>query len=164
MSDIVRTQGKIAATKAATEKMATATDADRARAKADREKAHPDKTATAEDITAQMYQNFYNQAFAETGLGTGGAVQQAIQAATAAVQGLAGGNLGRHQRGGGAVSGGADTQACAGRSQPRHGACGGGRGNVWAAGNGAAAGAAGAVTGELMGQLVMDQLYPGKSQ
>ncbi|POU42131.1 filamentous hemagglutinin [Pantoea sp. PSNIH3] len=163
VSDIVRTQGKIAATKAATEKMATATDADRARAKADREKAHPDKTATAEDITAQMYQNFYNQAFAETGLGTGGAVQQAIQAATAAVQGLAGGNLGQ------AISGAAapylaeqihklaPDEASRAMAHAVVGAV-----TSWAAGNGAAAGAAGAVTGELMGQLVMDQLYPGK--
>lgn len=34
---------------------------------------------------------------------------------------------------------------------------------VQASGNSAAAGAAGAVSGELMAQLVMSQLYPGKS-
>jgi filamentous hemagglutinin len=36
---------------------------------------------------------FNHQAFSESGLGTGGKVQQAIQAATAAVQGLAGGDI-----------------------------------------------------------------------
>jgi len=43
-------------------------------------KANPDKIPTAEQISEQAYQTFYNQAFADSGFGTGGSVQQAIQA------------------------------------------------------------------------------------
>ena len=62
-------------------------------AKDDWSKANPGKTPAADDISGQAYQNFYNQALTDSGLGTGGKVQQAIQAATAAVQGLAGGDI-----------------------------------------------------------------------
>ena len=62
-------------------------------AKDDWRKANPGNTPAADDISGQAYQNFYNQAFSESGFGTGGKVQQAIQAATAAVQGLAGGDI-----------------------------------------------------------------------
>ncbi|WP_160279921.1 VENN motif pre-toxin domain-containing protein, partial [Erwinia oleae] len=55
-----------------------------------------------EDVSKQVYNNFYNQAFTESGFGTGGKVQQAIQAATAAVQGLAGGDLAKTIAGGSA--------------------------------------------------------------
>ncbi|EEU9416163.1 adhesin [Escherichia coli] len=40
-----------------------------------------------------MAQRAYNNGMTASGFGTGGKYQQAIQAATAAVQGLAGGNL-----------------------------------------------------------------------
>ncbi|MGE9492240.1 hypothetical protein ACQPT3_17635, partial [Erwinia amylovora] len=46
----------------------------------------------------------YHQALTESGFGTGGKVRQAIQAATAAVQGMAGGNIGAAIAGGAAVS------------------------------------------------------------
>ena len=49
----------------------------------------PDKPFTEQDVV----QRAYNSGMAASGLGTGGKYQQAIQAATAAVQGLAGGNL-----------------------------------------------------------------------
>lgn len=49
----------------------------------------PDKPFTAQDVV----QRAYNNGMAASGFGTGGKYQQAIQAATAAVQGLAGGNL-----------------------------------------------------------------------
>jgi filamentous hemagglutinin len=48
---------------------------------------------TNDDINAQIYQTAYNKAFSESGYGTGGKVQQGMQAAVAAVQGLAGGDL-----------------------------------------------------------------------
>lgn len=96
--------------------------------------------------------------------GTGSTFQKGIQAATAAVQGLAGGNLGQAISGAAApylaeqihklTEGNPEAKAMA------HAVVG--AVTSWAAGNGAAAGAAGAVTGELMEQLVMDQLYPGK--
>jgi filamentous hemagglutinin len=58
-------------------------------AKEDWKKANPGKEPDANDISNQAYQTFYNKAFAASDFGTGGKVQQAIQAATAAVQGLA---------------------------------------------------------------------------
>ncbi|MDT3252731.1 hemagglutinin repeat-containing protein [Serratia sp. root2] len=96
--------------------------------------------------------------------GTGSAIQQGISAATAAVQGLAGGDL--HA----AVAGGlspylaeqihklAPDEASRAMAHAVVGAV-----VAQASGNSAAAGAAGAVSGELMAQLVMSQLYPGKS-
>ncbi|QHM73277.1 16S rRNA endonuclease CdiA [Mixta intestinalis] len=162
-ADIARTQENIAATKEANERLASATEAERVAAKAEWEKAHPDRTATAEDISGQLYQDYYDQAYRENGQGTGGRVQQAIQAVTAAMQGLAGGNLAQ------AVSGAAGPylaeqihrlapdEASRAMAHAVVGAV-----TSWAAGNDAAAGAAGAVSGEVMGQLVMKQLYPGK--
>ncbi|WP_261666541.1 hemagglutinin repeat-containing protein [Erwinia mallotivora] len=96
--------------------------------------------------------------------GTGSAVQQGIQAATAAIQGLAGGNLAGAIAGGAApylaeeihklTEGNPEAQAMA------HAVVG--AVVAQASGNSALAGAAGAVSGELMAKLVMEQLYPGK--
>ncbi|MDR4899301.1 VENN motif pre-toxin domain-containing protein, partial [Yersinia kristensenii] len=91
--DIARTQGKIIATKAANDKMQNVKPEDIAAAEKQWSKANPGQVPTAEDINQQIYQTAYNQAFNESGLGTGGAVQRAMQAATAAVQGLSGGNM-----------------------------------------------------------------------
>ncbi|MNG86935.1 hypothetical protein D3C81_57320 [compost metagenome] len=91
--DIARTEGSIAATKAAKEKMNNVTDADRQAAAAKLAKEKPGTVITDDDINAQIYQTAYNQAFSESGYGTGGKVQQGMQAAVAAVQGLAGGDL-----------------------------------------------------------------------
>ncbi|CAI1037144.1 VENN motif pre-toxin domain-containing protein [Serratia proteamaculans] len=91
--DIARTEGAIAATKAAKEKMNNVTDTDRKAAAAKLAKEKPGKVITNDDINAQIYQTAYNQAFSESGYGTGGKVQQGMQAAVAAVQGLAGGDL-----------------------------------------------------------------------
>jgi filamentous hemagglutinin len=60
-------------------------------AEAEWRKANPGKEPTTDDIRSQAYQNFYHQAFTDSGFGTGGKVQLALQAATAAAQGLAGG-------------------------------------------------------------------------
>ncbi|CQH58748.1 adhesin/hemagglutinin [Yersinia frederiksenii] len=91
--DIARTQGKIIATNAANEKMKDVKPEDIAAAEKQWKKANPNKVPTAEDINQQIYETAYNQAFNESGLGTGGPVQRAMQAATAAVQGLSGGNM-----------------------------------------------------------------------
>ncbi|WP_241199905.1 VENN motif pre-toxin domain-containing protein, partial [Erwinia billingiae] len=102
VGDIARTQGQIEATKAATDKMKDVTPEQLQAAKEDWSNANPGKTPTADDISSQAYQNFYNQAFSDSGFGTGGKVQQATQAATAAVQGLAGGDLAKAIAGGSA--------------------------------------------------------------
>ncbi len=93
VSDVIRTQGKIIATKAANEKMLDVSEKDKVDAKAQWEKANPGQVATAEDINGQVYKTAYDQAFNESGYGTGGKFQQAVQAATAAIQGLAGGDM-----------------------------------------------------------------------
>jgi len=163
-ADIARTQGELNAIKTAKDRMSTAKPEELEAAKAQWQKANPDKTATTEDISNQLYQNYYNQAFAATGMGTGGTVQRGIQAATAALTALAGGgNL---------------TGALAGASAPElarlvkkttennpavnavaHAVLGG----VVAAlqGNSAASGAAGAATGELVARAIADIYYPG---
>jgi len=163
VGDIARTQGEIAAQKVAGSKMDNATKADRDKAQRDWENANPGKTATDKDISGQLYQNFYNQAFTETGLGTGGKVQQVIQAATATIQGLAGSNMGQLLSGAAApylaeqIHKLAPDEASRAMAHAVVGAI-----VSYEAGNSAAAGAAGAVSGEVMAQLVMHQLYPGK--
>jgi len=115
----------------------------------------------------------YNKALAETSgyktaqqqWGTGSAIQQGIQAATAAVQGLAGGNLAQAASGGAApylaevihnmttdpVTGKVNTEA----NLMAHAVVG--AVTAYAAGGSAVAGASGAATGEYIAQ----QLYPG---
>ena len=159
-ADIARTQGELNAIKNAKDRMSTAESTEFDAARAQWQKENPDKTATAEDISNQLYQNYYNEAFAATGMGTGGTMQRGIQAATA----LAGsGNL---------------TGALAGASAPElarlvkettennpavnavaHAVLGG----VIAAlqGNSAASGAVGAATGELVARAIADIYYPG---
>ncbi|MEB7540145.1 hemagglutinin repeat-containing protein [Pantoea anthophila] len=91
--DIARTQGEIIATRAANEKMSGATQADRDRALAELKAKDPTKQYSENDVNNQVYSNLYKQAFVDSGFGTGGKVQQAISAVTAAVQGLSGGNV-----------------------------------------------------------------------
>jgi filamentous hemagglutinin len=101
-ADIALTQGQIVATKAASEKMKNVTAEQLEAAKKAWMAANPGKTPTADDISGQAYNALYNQAFTDSGYGTGGKVQQAIQAATAAVQGLAGGDIAKAIAGGSA--------------------------------------------------------------
>ncbi|THB82767.1 filamentous hemagglutinin, partial [Pantoea allii] len=91
--DIARTQGEIAATKAASEKMKNISPDQKKDAEAQWRKANPGQEPTAADITGQVYQTLYNREMLAGGMGTGGSVQQGISAATAAIQGLAGGNI-----------------------------------------------------------------------
>lgn len=165
VGDIARTQGQIIATREANEKMSSLSASDLAKAKSDWEKANPGKTAGDDDISKQAWQNNYDAAFSATKLGTGSAVQQGIQAVTAAVQGLAGNNIGQALSGASApylaeqihkyTSGNPEAQAMA------HAVVGAIA--SYASGHDALAGAAGALSGELMAKLVMDQLYPGKT-
>ncbi|MEY8769549.1 hemagglutinin repeat-containing protein [Erwinia sp. ACCC 02193] len=100
-SDIVRTQGQIAATKKATDALNKAGPEELKAAQKAWQKANPNKTPTQGDIVQQLYQTSYNKAMLDSGKGTGGALQQGISAATAAASALAGGNVA------GAVAGGA---------------------------------------------------------
>ncbi|QHT52753.1 filamentous hemagglutinin N-terminal domain-containing protein [Serratia liquefaciens] len=155
--DIARTEGAIAATKAANEKMNNVTDADRQAAADKLAKEKPGKVITDKDINEQIYQTAYNQAFSESGYGTGGKVQRAMQAATAAVQGLSGGDLT------GALANGAApyiTKVIADSIEDpaarvlAHAAVNGAL--AAAQGNNALVGAGGAATGELIGMIASD--------
>ncbi|KAA5982663.1 hypothetical protein F3I49_18020 [Pantoea sp. M_4] len=166
--DIARTQGEIAATKAATEKMKNISPDQRKDAEAQWRKANPGQEPTTADITGQVYQTLYNRAMLDSGIGTGGAVQQGISAATAAIQGLAGGNLAQ------ALSGAAapylaeqihtltTTKGPDGKDVVNveanlivHAVVG--AVTAYASGNAALAGASGAA----MGEYIAQQMYPG---
>ncbi|ABS47127.1 conserved domain protein [Yersinia pseudotuberculosis IP 31758] len=158
--DIASTQGKIIATHAANDKMKAVKPEDIAAAEKQWEKAHPGKAATAEDINQQIYQTAYNQAFNESGFGTGGPVQRGMQAATAAVQGLAGGNLGAALTGASAPylagvikQSTGDNPAANTMAHAVLGAV-----TAYASGNHALAGAAGAATAELMAPTIISAL------
>lgn len=164
VADIARTEGQIIATQKAQEKMSGATQDDRDKALAALKAKDPTKSYSDDDITNEVYSNFYNQAYRESGFGTGGQVQQAIQAATAAVQGLAGGDIAKAIAGGSApylaevihnmtmdASGRVNTEA----NLMAHAVLGAVVAQV--NGNSALAGAAGATTGEFIAQ----QLWPG---
>ncbi|ENV9336536.1 hemagglutinin repeat-containing protein [Klebsiella aerogenes] len=164
VADIARTQGELSAIKTAKERMNSVTPEDRDAAKTQWEKANPGKTPKPEDISNQIYQNYYNEAFNATGMGTGGAVQRGIQAATAALQGLAGGNIAGALAGASAPelanfighnAGINDNDAA---KAIAHAILGG----VTAAlqGNNAAAGAAGGASGELIAVAIAKVLYP----
>ncbi|MBM7341238.1 hemagglutinin repeat-containing protein [Pantoea coffeiphila] len=147
--DIAATQGQIAGQKAAK---------DPAALNAAREQlAAGGKPYTESDVAQRAYNN------AMASWGTGSAIQQGIQAATAAIQGLAGGNVGQLLSGAAAPYLAEQIHKLAPDETSRamaHAVVG--AIVSYEAGNSAAAGAAGAVSGELMAQLVMNQLYPGK--
>ncbi|WP_287060165.1 hemagglutinin repeat-containing protein [Pantoea sp.] len=162
--DIARTQGQIIATRAANEKMSGAMQTDRDRALSELKAKDPTKQYSASDVNKQVYSNYYNQAFVESGFGTGGKVQQAINAVTAAVQGLSGGNVAQAISGASApylaekihelttdANGKVNVQA----NLMAHAVLG--AVTSYAAGNAALAGASGAV----MGEYIAQQLYPG---
>lgn len=154
VGDIARTQGQIMATNAG---------------KAELEKKgirEPGAGASKEEWAEYNKQLVQTEGYktAQQQWGTGSAIQQGIQAATAAVQGLTGGNIAQ------AISGAASpylaeqihklTEGNPEAKAMAHAVVGAVA--SYASGNSALAGAAGAVSGELMAQLVMNQLYPGK--
>ncbi|PNK65157.1 adhesin [Pantoea sp. FDAARGOS_194] len=137
-------------------------------AEAEWRKANPGKEPTASDISGQAYQTFYNQAFKESGFGTGGKLQQAIQAATAAVQGLAGGNLAQAASGAAVpylaevihdmtITKGPDGKEVVNVEANLMAHAVVGAVTAYAAGNSALAGASGAA----MGEYIAQQMYPG---
>ncbi|OWO85580.1 hypothetical protein B5C26_02365, partial [Photorhabdus luminescens] len=166
MTEIAGTEGKIIATKTAKEKLDHISEQDKADA---REKLinagnqHP----TSADINQQIYDTAYTQALNDSGLGTGGKYQKALQAATAAIQGLAGNNLGQ------ALAGGASPylagvikdlttdpqthQVDIVTNTLAHAILGAVAAEV--SGNNALSGAAGAASGELAAQVLIKQLY-----
>ncbi|MBW9398263.1 filamentous hemagglutinin N-terminal domain-containing protein [Leclercia sp. EC_58] len=158
VADIARTEGSIRATNAAKEKLKNVNAQDLQEAKAAWEKANPGKTATLEDINGQIYQTAYNDAMNASGFGTGGEYQRAIQAATAAVQGLAGSDLSAALAGGAAPyladvighrSGLSDEGKVAAHAVVNAALAA-------AQGQDALAGAAGAATGELVGMIATE--------
>ncbi|EJS0503827.1 hemagglutinin repeat-containing protein [Escherichia coli] len=147
VADIARTEGQIAGEKAKRDPAALN------QARAELEAAG--KPFTEQDVA----QRAYNNGMAASGFGTGGKYQQAIQAATAAVQGLAGGNLSA------ALAGGAVPYIAEIIKQTTPD----GAGRVathavvnaalsLAQGKNALAGAAGAATGEVVG-MIATQMY-----
>ena len=117
-------------------------------------------------IVQDAVQQAYNNDMTASGFGTGGKYQQAIQAATAAVQGLAGGNLSAALAGGAApylaevvktmttdpVTGEVNKAANVAAHAVVNAAL------AVAQGNNALAGAAGAATGEVVG-MIATQMY-----
>ena len=150
--DIARTQGQIAGMKAQQDPSALAAAREELAGKG---KLNP----TSDEIAKQAYDT------AQKPFGTGSSLQQGISAVTAAVQGLSGGNLAQ------AVSGAASpylaeqihklTEGNPEAQAMAHAVLG--AVTSYASGNSALAGAAGAVSGEVMAKLVMNQLYPGKA-
>ncbi|MGC9731169.1 hemagglutinin repeat-containing protein [Escherichia coli] len=147
VADIARTEGQIAGEKAKRDPAAL----NQARAELEAK----GKPFTEQDVA----QRAYNNGMATSGFGTGGKYQQAIQAATAAVQGLAGGNLSA------ALAGGAAPYIAEIIKQTTPD----GAGRVAAhavvnaalavaQGKNALAGAAGAATGEVVG-MIATQMY-----
>ncbi|MCZ3384998.1 hemagglutinin repeat-containing protein, partial [Kosakonia sp. SOY2] len=156
-ADIARTQGELSAIETAKKRMGNIKPEEQAAAREQWAKENPGKTPKPEDISNQLYQNYYNEAFAATGMGTGGNIQRGIQAATAALQGLAGGNVA------GALAGASApelahmlkfTEADPAVNAIAHAILGGAVAALQ--GNNAAAGAAGAGVGE----IIAHQLYP----
>ncbi|HFV2214209.1 TPA: hemagglutinin repeat-containing protein, partial [Escherichia coli] len=154
VADIARTEGQIAGEKAKRDPAAL-------------NQARVELEAAGKPYTEQdVAQRAYNNGMAASGFGTGGKYQQAIQAATAAVQGLAGGNLSAALAGGAApylaevvktmttdtVTGEVNKAANVAAHAVVNAAL------AVAQGNNALAGAAGAATGEVVG-MIATQMY-----
>ncbi|HHJ1319941.1 TPA: hemagglutinin repeat-containing protein, partial [Escherichia coli] len=147
VADIARTEGQIAGEKAK-------------RDPAILNQAREELEAAGKPFTEQdVAQRAYNNGMAASGFGTGGKYQQAIQAATAAVQGLAGGNLSA------ALAGGAAPYIAEIIKQTTPDGAGRVAAHAvvnaalsLAQGKNALAGAAGAATGEVVG-MIATQMY-----
>ncbi len=151
VADIARTQGELNALKAAKEATSETLPANAT------EKQRQEYLAKLRDT--QAYRNEMAK------YGTGSEIQRGIQAATAALQGLAGGNLA------GALAGASapelahllkSTEKDPAVNAIAHAILGGAVAAMQ--GNNAAAGAAGAATGELAARAIAGMLYPGVKQ
>ncbi|GDS58373.1 hemagglutinin-related protein [Escherichia coli] len=151
VADIARTQGELNALKAAKEATGETLPANAT------EKQRQEYLAKLRDT--QAYRNEMAK------YGTGSEIQRGIQAATAALQGLAGGNLA------GAMAGASapelahllkSTEKYPAVNAIAHAILGGAAAAMQ--GNNVAAGAAGAATGELAARAIAGMLYPGVKQ
>ncbi|WP_417323441.1 hemagglutinin repeat-containing protein [Enterobacter cloacae] len=138
VADIARTQGELNALKEA-------------------RKTHP-------DLTVEQLKETQTYRDEQAKFGTGSTIQRGIQAATAALQGLAGGDIA------GALAGASapelahllkSTEGNPAVNTIAHAILGGAVAALQ--GNSAAAGAAGAATGELAARAIMQAMYPGKA-
>ncbi|HII4322186.1 TPA: hemagglutinin repeat-containing protein [Enterobacter cloacae] len=138
VADIARTQGELNALKEA-------------------RKTHP-------DLTVEQLKETQTYRDEQAKFGTGSTIQRGIQAATAALQGLAGGDIA------GALAGASapelahllkSTEGNPAVNTIAHAILGGAVAALQ--GNSAAAGAAGAATGELAARAIMAAMYPGKA-
>ncbi|KER03276.1 hemagglutinin repeat-containing protein [Photorhabdus temperata] len=164
--DIAGTEGSIIATKAANAKMANISEQDKADARAKLAKTST-LPPTEDDIKNQIYNTAYNQALNDSGFGTGGKYQTALQAATAAIQGLAGGNIGQVLAGGASpylagvikdmTTDRQTGQVDVATNTLAHAILG--AVVAEASGNNALAGAAGAASGELAAQALMKHFH-----
>gem|GEM_PF-167745 len=157
-ADIVRTQGQIRATNAGKAELAAHDIKEPAKGASKAEWAKYNEKLTATDSYKAAQQQW----------GTGSAIQQGIQAATAAVQGLAGGNLAQAASGAAApylaevIHAMTTTKDANGHDVVNvqanlmaHAVVG--AVTAYAAGNSAVAGASGAA----MGEYIAQQMYPG---
>ena len=85
--------GCSSASRQANETLSKATPEERDAARAAWEKANPGHRASEKDINSTLFEQAYAEATKNSDFGTGGKYQRAMQAATAAIQGLAGGDM-----------------------------------------------------------------------
>ncbi|WP_336278301.1 hemagglutinin repeat-containing protein [Cronobacter dublinensis] len=165
-SDIVKTQGAIEAAQKANSQMASATQAQKDKALEELKAQNPKKQYSDKEINQQVWQNFFNNAQKNSDYGTGGKYQRAVQAVTAAVQGLAGGNVQAALAGGAAPYLAEQVKKQIGEDNIAanaiaHAIVGGIVAEL--SGRNGLAGAAGAASGELAAKALMTELYPGKT-
>ncbi|WP_316353641.1 hemagglutinin repeat-containing protein [Cronobacter dublinensis] len=165
-SDIVKTQGAIEAAQKANSQMASATQAQKDKALEELKALNPKKQYSDKEINQQVWQNFFNNAQKNSDYGTGGKYQRAVQAVTAAVQGLAGGNVQAALAGGAAPYLAEQVKKQIGEDNiaanaVAHAIVGGIVAEL--SGRNGLAGAAGAASGELAAKALMTELYPGKT-
>ncbi|EPN1625436.1 hemagglutinin repeat-containing protein [Cronobacter turicensis] len=164
-SDIVKTQGAIEAAQKANSQMASATQAQKDKALEELKAQNPKKQYSDKEVNQQVWQNFFNNAQKNNDYGTGGKYQRAVQAVTAAVQGLAGGNVQAALAGGAAPYLAEQVKKQIGEDNIAanaiaHAIVGGIVAEL--SGRNGLAGAAGAASGELAAKALMTELYPGK--
>ena len=164
-TDIVRSEMAIHATEAAKAKLATASKDDLDKARQDILDKNPKANPDAEAIASQAYQNYYDAEVKASGFGVGGTYSRVMDTAGAVIKGLAGSDLGAALAGGAApwiaeyIGHGnlhlSDEEKIAAHAVVNAALAA-------AQGQNAAAGAAGAVTGELTG-MIAAEMYGKKA-
>ncbi|WP_162473716.1 VENN motif pre-toxin domain-containing protein, partial [Serratia microhaemolytica] len=169
VADIARTEGKIAATQQAKAQMANVTAQEREAKQAELSKANGGQAVSADEVEKALYSDRYNAALQTSPYGTGGSVQRGIQAVSALISGLNGGNLAEALTGAAAPylaeeihrqTTGADGQTDMAANVIAHALLG--ALSAVASGNNGLSGAAAGASAELMANAIMNSLYPGK--